>query len=96
MSSMRTKHPPAFKAKVAIDALREEKTSAELASQYQVHPGLIRTWKKILANGAPEIFNGKGHSGDKEQTELIEHLYKKIGQLEVELDWLKKKSGLTP
>ena len=96
MSSMRTKHPPIFKAKVAIDALREERTSAELASQYKVHPGLIRTWKGILTKDAPKLYNGKGDSGDKEQAELIERLYRKIGQMEVELDWLKKKSGLTP
>jgi len=93
MSSMRTKHPPSFKARVALEAVKEEKTSAELASQYQVHPGLIRNWKQVLVNGASELFNGKGHA-DKDQTELIEQLYKKIGQLEVELDWLKKKSGL--
>lgn len=94
MSSMRTKHPPAFKAKVALEAYKEEKTSAELASQYQVHPGLIRNWKALLVTSAPELFNGKSHS-DKDQAELIEQLYKKIGKLEVELDWLKKKSGLT-
>jgi len=92
---MRTKHPPAFKAKVALEAYKEEKTSAELASQYQVHPGLIRNWKALLVKGSPELFNGNAHS-DKDQAELIEMLYKKIGKLEVELDWLKKKSGLTP
>lgn len=95
MSSMRTKHPPAFKAKVALEAYKEEKTSAELASQYQVHPGLIRNWKALLMKGAPELFNSSAHS-EKDQAELIEQLYKKIGKLEVELDWLKKKSGLTP
>lgn len=95
MSSMRTKHPPVFKAKVALEAYKEEKTSAELASQYQVHPGLIRNWKALLMKGAPELFNSSAHS-EKDQAELIEQLYKKIGKLEVELDWLKKKSGLTP
>lgn len=96
MSNLRTKHSPTFKAKVAMDALREDRTSVELASQYQVHPGLIRTWKNILMKGAPELFNGKGHTRDMKQAQFIEHLYKKIGQLEVELDWLKKKSGFTP
>lgn len=93
MGSMRTKHPPAFKAKVALEAVKEEKTSAELASRYQVHPGLIRNWKQVLVAGASGLFNGKGHA-NVDQTELIEQLYKKIGQLEVELDWLKQKSGL--
>lgn len=95
MSSMRTKHPPAFKAKVALDAVRDDKTSAELASLYQVHPGVIRNWKSILTKGAPELFNGKGHS-DKDQADLIDDLYRQIGRLKVELDWLKKKSGFTP
>jgi transposase-like protein len=90
---MRTKHPPALKARVALEAIKEEKTAAELASHYQVHPGLIRNWKHVLVSGAAELFNGKGHS-DKNQEELIERLYKKIGRLEIELDWLKKKSGL--
>jgi transposase len=92
MSSMRSKHPPAFKARVALDAVKEEKTSAELASHYEVHPGLIRNWKQILIHGAAELFNGKAHA-DKDQEELIGQLYRKIGQLEIELDWLKKKSG---
>jgi len=95
MSSMRTKHPPTFKARVALEAFKEEKTSAELASLYQVHPGLIRNWKGILVKGAPELFNGNG-SNTNSQAELIEELYKQIGQLKVELDWLKKKSGLIP
>jgi transposase len=95
MSTMRTKHTPALKARVALEAVKEEKTSSELAGHYQVHPGLIRNWKTILVKGAPELFNGKGLK-DKDQAELIEELYKKIGRLEVELDWLKKKSGLTP
>ena len=90
---MRKRFDEQFKAKVALEAYKEEKTSAELASQYQVHPGLIRNWKALLVKSAPELFNGSGHS-DKDQAELIDQLYKKIGKLEVELDWLKKKSGL--
>lgn len=96
MSSMRTKHAPTFKAKVALEAFKEEKTSAELAGLYQVHPGLIRNWKNLLIKGAPNIFNGNGQCEDKDQVKLIEELYRQIGQLKVELDWLKKKSGLTP
>ncbi|WP_423229068.1 IS3 family transposase, partial [Syntrophorhabdus aromaticivorans] len=84
-------HAPSFKAKVALEAYKEEKTSSELAGLYQVHPGLIRNWKTLLVKGAPGLFNGKGHS-DKDQEKLIEELYRQIGQLKVELDWLKKKS----
>lgn len=76
-----------------MEAVREEKTSAELASHYEIHPGLIRNWKTILLKGAPDLFTGKGLK-DKDQAELIEQLYKKIGQLEVELDWLKKSLDL--
>lgn len=95
MSTMRTKHAPLFKAKVALEAYREERTSAELAGLYQVHPGLIRNWKNMLVKGAPGIFEGSRHA-DQDQAKLIEELYRQIGQLKVELDWLKKKSGLTP
>ena len=93
MKSLRTKHAPAFKAKVAMEALKEEKSSAELASQYQVHPGQIRNWKAVVVNGIAELFNGKRQKADREKDELIEELYRQIGQLKVELDWLKKKSG---
>ncbi len=93
--NMKKKHSPVFKAKVALESYKEEKTSAQLTGLYQVHPSLIRKWRSILVQGAPELFNGNGQS-DKDQKELIETLYKKIGTLEIELDWLKKKSGLTP
>ena len=89
MTSMRTKHAPAFKVRVALKAYREEKTSSELAGLYQVHPGLIRNWKNILIKGASNIFNGNSQI-DKDQAKLIEELYRQIGQLKVELDWLKK------
>ena len=90
MNSLRTKHAPAFKAKVALEALKEEKSSAELASQYQVHPGKIRNWKAVAVDGIAELFNGKRQKADREKDELIEELYRQIRQLKVELDWLKK------
>jgi transposase-like protein len=95
MSTIRTKHAPSFKARVALEAYKEEKTSSELAGIYQVHPGLIRNWKTMLVKRAPDIFDG-GSNADKDQEKLIEELYRQIGQLKVELDWLKKKSGLIP
>lgn len=57
--SLRATHTPAFKAKVALAALKEEKTSAELAGEYQVHPEQIRKWKQLAKEGLVEIFNGK-------------------------------------
>jgi len=94
MKSLRSKYPPAFKAKVALEAIKEEKTSAELSSQYQVHPGQIRNWKATIKQGATDLFNGNRKKTEDNKDKLIEELYKQIGQLKVELDWLKKKSGL--
>lgn len=91
---LRTKRSPAFKAKVALEALREERTSAELASQYQVHPGQIRNWKNIICSNAQELFAIQRNNGERDKDNFIEELYKQIGQLKVELDWLKKKSGI--
>jgi len=94
MTSLRSKYPPAFKAKVALEAIKEEKTSAELSSQYQVHPGQIRNWKGTLKQGAMDLFSGNRKKIKDNKEELIQELYRQIGQLKVELDWLKKKSGL--
>lgn len=94
MKSLRSKYPPSFKAKVALEAIKEEKTSAELSSQYQVHPGQIRNWKGTLKQGATDLFNRNRKKMKDNKEELIHELYRQIGQLKVELDWLKKKSGL--
>lgn len=82
----------AFKKKVAIDALREGKTMGQLASQHGVHPVQVSKWKKELIDGAEIIFERKG---TRRQEELIGRadLERKIGQLTVELDFLKKKLG---
>jgi transposase len=96
MKTLRSKHSPAFKAKVAIEALKEDKTSAELASHYQVHPTQIRHWKSAVNQGIVELFSDKRQKQDRDKDKLIEELYRQIGQLKVELDWLKKKSGLIP
>ena len=96
MENLRRKHTPSFKAKVALEAIKEQKTSAELASQYQVHPGQIRNWKATAAKGLINLFSNKRKRRDQDQEELIQELYRQIGQLKVDLDWLKKKSGLKP
>ncbi len=56
MEKLRKKYPSSFKAKIALEAIKEEKTSAELANQHQVHPGQIRNWKAIVKNGIVELF----------------------------------------
>ena len=85
-------YTPVFKAKVVLEALREVKTSSELSSLYGVHPVQIRHWKSHVSKNLPELFNN--HKADHQQQALVEELYRHIGQLKVELDWLKKKSGL--
>lgn len=92
--TIRRKHPPAFKAKVALEALKGEKTITELASIYQVHPTQIKQWKDILVQNVNDVFSGKYKSRDKEQSELLTSLYEQIGKLKVEADWLKKKIGI--
>ena len=87
---MRRKHTPSFKAKVAMEAIKEQTTSAELASQYQVHPGQIRNWKAAATKGLIDLFSDKRRSKDQDKEKLIEELYRQIGQMKVDLDWLKK------
>ena len=82
----------AFKKKVALDALKEDKTLGQLASQHGVHPMQISKWKKALVEGAESVFEGK-RSRQKEDLIGRDALERKIGQLTVELDFLKKKLG---
>ena len=91
----RKKYDPKFKAKVAFEVAKGLKTVNEIASEYGVHPTMITKWKKHLLNGLSDIFANdiKQFKRDQENEELLASLYQKIGQLEVELDWLKKKSG---
>ncbi len=90
MGTKRRQHNPGFKAKVAIEAIKDEETSAQLASRYGVHPAMIRTWKRTLQEGAVGIF-GVGKKIDKDQEQLISELYSKIGKLTVEKDFLARK-----
>lgn len=91
MSKKRRQHSEAFKAKVALEALKEAKTLSELSTIYSVHPVVITQWKKHLLAHAGELFARKGKGGEPSAEELTAPLYQKIGQLEMEVDWLKKK-----
>jgi transposase len=92
MSSMRKQYEASFKAKVALEALKGEKTMAQLAGEYDVHPNQIGRWKTELLEKLPELFSDRRKRVDKDREETEAELYRQIGQLKVELDWLKKKS----
>jgi transposase len=101
MSSKRKQYSPQFKAKVALEAIRGEKTAAELASQYEVHPTMINNWKRQLLEEASSLFE-KGTQAlkaDTNQQAQVNELYRQIGQLKVERDFLVNRSaqlGLKP
>jgi len=89
----RRKHSAAFKAKVALEAAKGIKTLNELASQFEVHPVQITKWKRQLVDRIPDLF-----SNPKKDTELndkLDELYRQIGEVTVERDWLKKKLNLS-
>lgn len=90
---MRKRFSPEFMAKVALTAVKEEATLTELSSKYEVHRNQIGNWRKQLLEGIIEIFKGKRDKSKKENEKLIEELYRQIGQLKVENEWLKKKSA---
>jgi transposase len=92
MGTIRRRHNASFKAKVALEAVKEEHTIAELASKFEVHPNQIRQWKKQLLEEAPHIFSSRWEKEARDQEQLEAELYCQIGQLKVELDWLKKKA----
>jgi transposase len=94
MGLKRKSYDAAFKAKVALEAIKGERTIAEIASATGVHPNQISKWKKQALEELPEIFTGGKRKREESSEELESELYKQIGQLKVELDWLKKKSGM--
>jgi len=92
MVNMRKSYDATFRAKVALESVKGEKTLAELSSEFSVHPNQIRNWRKQLLEMLPDLFTDRRKKRDKDQEELISELYRQIGQMKVELDWLKKKS----
>jgi transposase-like protein len=91
---MRKKIEASLKAKVALEAIKGEKTLAQISSQYGVHVNLIGRWKQELLKNCAEIFNKHKDREKAEQKEKISQLYKSIGELKYENDWLKKKLEL--
>ena len=94
MKRRRQKHNAAFKAKVALAAIKGDRTVAELASAFGVHPNQIYNWKKQLLDGAASVFEGGGSAAEGTATEAqVDVLYRQIGQLKVENDFLARKLG---
>jgi putative transposase len=93
MAGKRKQHTAAFKAQVALAAVRGDKTVNELASQYGVHPTLIHGWKKQLLAGADQVFRNGSKAATADAEAQQAELFEQIGRLKMELEWLKKKVG---
>jgi transposase-like protein len=91
MARKRQQFTADFKAKVALEAIRGERTVSELASRYKVHPNQIGQWRKHLQAHIAEVFASGRSSPEEQQKELVDTLYQQIGQLTVELEYLKKR-----
>ena len=94
MTRKRRNFGPEFRARVGLEALREEMTLAELAKKHDIHPNMISNWKKQIIENAQGIFSGKSKTIDKSREEEAKDFHAKIGQLTIENDFLKKGLGL--
>ena len=94
MRKSRKQYSGELKAKIALEAIKGLRTVSEIASTYEVHPTQVAQWKKQALEQLPELFSERRVKIEKADEELKAQLYQQIGQLKVELDWLKKKSGM--
>jgi len=88
---MRKKHTTKFKARVAIEAIKGERTIAEIASEYKIHPNMVTLWKKKAVSNMSQIFEKANNRNDKDQEKENDNLFKTIGKMKIENEWLKKK-----
>jgi len=93
MAGKRKSHTAAFKAQVALAAVKNDRTVNAVAGQFGVHPTLVHTWKKQLLQGAEHVFGPGAKVGDGEAEARQAELYEQIGRLKMELEWLKKKAA---
>jgi len=93
---MRKRHSAAFKAKIVAQALKEEKTLAQIAAENEIHPNQISAWKATALNGLPTLFEKESKTAADQAVhqQQLEELYAQIGRLTTQVAWLKKKSGL--
>ena len=89
----RKKYSKGLKAKVALKALKAQKTNSEIASEFSIHASQVNRWKQQAIDGLPDIFSGKQNKTIKAMEAERDRLYQQIGKLQVELDWLKKTTG---
>jgi transposase len=95
MTTTRKQYSPQFKARVALEAIRGEKTLSQLGSQFKVHPMQIAKWRKAAIDQLPDLFvDGRARKPAAGTEADSDALYQEIGRLKVELDWLKKKVGM--
>jgi transposase-like protein len=87
----RKRYSMGFKAKVAVEAIKGQKTGNEIAAKHGVHPNQITQWKKEAMEGLPDLFSTRRKKAREEEAVLRDRLYQEIGRLQVELEWLKKK-----
>ena len=92
MPKQRKNYSSDLKARVALEAIKGQKTANEIAAEYSVHPTQIAQWKKQALEGLPELFSTRRSEQAKSEEALISSLYQQIGQLKVQVDWLEKKS----
>ncbi len=92
MTQKRRRFSAEFKARVVRAALREDKTLAQLASEFDVHPNQITEWKRQAIESLPEVFSRKKRRQQQDNQQLIDRLYQQIGELQVDVNWMKKKS----
>lgn len=92
MNKIKRSFSSGFKAQVVLDLIRESDTLAQLCSKHSIHPTQAGKWKSLAINGLPSIFDNKPSVQLQEKEMLIDDLCRQVGKLQVELDWLKKKT----
>lgn len=95
MAGQRKSYSAELKAKVALEAIKGQRTASEIASRFGVHPNMVSQWKRQALEEMPGIFSDRRARAEAEAEAATAELYEQIGRLKVELDWVKKKSGLS-
>lgn len=91
MKRQKRKHSPEFKARVALEAIKGERTLSEVARDFEIHPVMVGKWKKEMLENLPEIFANKRPNKNKDEEQEKAQLHQKVGQLSMEVDFLEKK-----